>query len=174
MKTTGKFSIATALYILVSLFWYCVLTFGGAYVFAAIWLVSTHTGPEIIDVMKTEGGIEELRGFIYFSLVWFKSNPWLSMLVSTIGHVLGWVTGLWVLHHLRKLVRNIQSNQIYSSDNMAYSQRIALGIFTAIVVDIAFKKNFDWISLFLALVALVFAEILRQGIALAEEQKYTI
>ncbi len=96
------------------------------------------------------------------------------MLISTIGHVLGWAAGLWSTHHLRKIVKNIQSNQIYSSDNMAHSRMIALGIFALIVIDAVFKKNFEWFNLFLALVALVFVEILRQGLALVEDQKYTI
>jgi len=174
MKTVGKFSASTALYILMSLFWYLLWIVGGAYIVAAIWLVSTHSGPEIIDVMKTECSIRELRGFIYVSLVWFKSDPWLSMLVSTVGHILTWVTGLWATQHLRKLVKNIQSNQIYSADNMAHSRNVALGIFVVIVLDAAFKIKFQWIYLSLALVALIFAGVLRQGIALVEEQKYTI
>ncbi len=174
MKTKRKLSVSFALYLLVTLFWYAQLIIGAVFITAAIWLVSTHTGPEIVDVMKDEGSIGELRGLIYVSLIWFKSNPWLSMFVSTIGHILGWVSSLWATHHLRKLVENIQSNNIYSSENMAYSRRIALGIFALIVVDAAFKKNFEWFNLFLALVALVFVEILRQGLSLIEEQKYTI
>lgn len=174
MKTIGKFSVSFALYLLVTLFWYAQLIIGAAYIIAAIWLTSTHTGPEIIGIMEAEGGIRELRGLIYTSLIWFKSDPWLSMLISTIGHVLGWVTGLWATHHLRKLVKNIQANQIYSSDNMVHSRLVALGIFALIVIDATFKMKFEWINLFLALVALVFVEILRQGLALVEEQKYTI
>ena len=174
MKTTGKFSISSALYLLVSLFWYVQWIIGGAYIIAAIYLVSTHTGSEIICVLQSEDTINELKGLIYYSLVWFKSDPWLSMLISTIGHILGWISGLWATYHLRKLVKNIQANQIYSSDNMAHSRMVALGIFAVIVIDAAFKIKFEWINLSLALVALVFAEVLRQGIALAEEQKYTI
>ena len=174
MKTTGEFSVSSALFVVVSVFWYLQWIIGGAYILAAIWLVSTHTGPEIIEVMKAEGSIGELRGLIYFSLVWFKSNPWLSMLISTIGHILGWISGLWLTNHLRKLVKNIQSDQIYSTDNMTHSRMVGLGIFAVIVIDAVFKKNFEWFNLFLALVALVFVEILRQGIALVEEQKYTI
>jgi len=174
MKAIGKFSVTSVLYYLVTAFWYFQWIIYGAYVIGAIWLVSTHTGPEIIEFMKAEGGISELRGLVRVSLVWFKSDPWLSMMIATIGHILAWITGLWVTHHLRKLVKNIQSNQIYSSGNMAHSRRIAQGILGVIVIDIVFRVNFEWINLFLALVALIFVEILRQGIALVEEQKYTI
>ena len=174
MKTIGRFSVSTALYLVVSFFWYFVWIVGGAVVAGLIWLLATHSGPEIIETMKAEGGIPELKGLIWGSLVWFKDNPWLSMLVSTVGHVLAWVLGLWVLHHIRRLVRNIESNLIYTFDNMIHSRKTALGIFAGIAVDMAFKKNFEWFSLFVALVALVFVEILRQGIDLAEEQKYTI
>jgi len=174
MKTTGRFSVSSALYLLVTLFWYVQLIFGLFYVSAAIWLVATHNSKEIICVLQADTTIREIRGLIYYSLVWFKSDPWLSMLVSTIGHLLGWLAGLWATHNLRKLVQNIQSNLIYSMGNMVHTRAIALGLFAVIVVDVVFKKNFEWFNLFLALFALVFVEILRQGLALAEEQKYTI
>ena len=125
-------------------------------------------------MLQDEQGIRELRAMIYYSLIWFKSNPWLSMFISTVGGILIWVSSLWATYHLRKLVKNIQSNEIYSPGNMAHSRMIALGIFALIVFDAVFRKNFEWINLFLALVALVFVEILRQGLALVEEQKYTI
>jgi hypothetical protein len=174
MKTNGKLSVSFALYLLVTLFWYAQLIIGAAINIAAIWLLSTQSGPEIIGIMEDEASVRELRGIIYYSLIWLKSDPWLSMLISTIGGILAWISQLWATHHLRKLIENIQTNQIYSANNMAHSRMIALGIFALIVLDAAFKKHFEWINLFLALVALVFVEILRQGLALAEEQKYTI
>ncbi len=174
MKTIGKFSVSFALYLLVTFFWYAQLIIGAAINITAVWLLSTQSGPEIVAIMEAEESIRELRYLIYFSLIWFKSNPWLAVLISTIGGILAWISSLWATHHLRKLVKNIQSNQIYSSDNMAHSRMIALGIFTLIVIDAVFKKNFEWFNLFLALVALVFVEILRQGLALVEDQKYTI
>ncbi len=174
MKTFGKFSVSSVLYYLVTLFWYAQLIIGIVLSAAAYWLLSTHTGPEMISVLQDENSIGELRGLIYYSLIWYKSNPWLSMLISTIGGSMVWIAQLWATHHLRRLVRNIQANQIYASENMVCSRRIAHGIVALIVLDIAVRKNFEWINLFLALVALVFAEILRQGIALVEEQKYTI
>ena len=174
MKTTGKFSVSSILYIIVSVFWYLNWIIGGAFMAFAVWLVSTHSGSEIVAVMDSEETIGALRWFIFTSLVWLKSNPWLSMLISTIGHVLGLTIGLWLINHLRKLVSNIQSNQIYSTENMTHSRLVGFGIIGVIVVDAVFKKHFSWMSVFLALVALVFVEILRQGIALAEEQKYTI
>jgi len=86
--------------------------------------------------------------------------------------ILQWIASLWTTHHLRKLVKNIQSNRIYSSGNIAHSRMIAMGILALIVVEFAFRKKFEWINLFLALIALVFVEIMRQGLALLEE-KYT-
>lgn len=170
----GKLSVSSALYVMVSVFWYLNWILGGVYIAFAVWLVTTHSGAEIISVMDSEGTLGAFRWFIYVSLIWVKSNPWVSMLISTIGHFLGWAIGLWMVNHLRKLVRSIQSNQIYSAANMAHSRMVGLGILGIIVVDAVFKKHWSWMTLFLALVALVFVEILRQGIALAEEQKYTI
>jgi len=174
MKTTGKFSVSSALYLLVTLFWYVQLIFGLFYVSAAIWLVTTHTSEEIICVLQSDNTIREIRGLIYYSLVWFKSNPWLSMLISTFGHLFGWLAGLWATYNLRTLVKNIQSDLIYSMENIVHARAIALGLFAVIVIDGVFKKNFEWFNLFLALFALVFVEILRQGRVLAEDQKYTI
>ena len=174
MKTTGKFSASSALYVMVSVFWYLNWIVGGAHIAFAIWLVTTHSGSEIVAVMDSEETLGALRWFIYTSLIWLKSNPWVSMLISTIGHASGWVIGLWLINHLRKLVRNIQSNQIYSTENMTHSRMVGLGIFGIILVDAIFKKHWSWMTLFLALIALVFVEILRRGIALVEEQKYTI